>query len=620
MKSNIKVVESPCAGVITELCVKDGDRVDKNDVLMTIESMKMQYPIKSKFQAIIKNVLVESGLVIEQDQPLLTLELKLELQNSEINKADSGNGNEASANGVKHCRKDLDEVKQRHHLTTDEARQKAVEKRHSKGMSTARENIDNLLDENSFNEYGALLLAGQRRRFSVDELIEKSPADGLVTGTGSINSQLFSDEKNRCLVMAYDYSVFAGTQGIMNHKKMDRMLVLAKDQQIPVVLFAEGGGGRPSDTDFNGVTGLDCHTFVALASLSGLVPTVGIVAGRCFAGNAALLGVCNVIIATQDSTIGMAGPAMIEGGGLGAYVAEEVGPVSTQSPNGVIDILAKDEKEAIELCKKYLSYFQGDLKDWKCEDQEVLRNSIPQNRKQIYDIRKLIETFADSDSILELRKDYSLGLITAFIRIEGKPFGLIANNPNHLGGAIEASAGDKIARFMQLCDGFDIPMISLCDTPGFMVGPEAEKQATVRHISRIFVIASSLTIPFFTLVLRKGYGLGAQAMSAGSFHSSIFTAAWPSGEFGAMGIEGAIKLGYAKQLKAIEDPQEQKQLFDELVNKAYEQGKAINIASYMEIDAVIDPASSREWIIRGLKATLPVSPRNGKKRPCIDTW
>ncbi|PCI67126.1 MAG: hypothetical protein COB38_09735 [Gammaproteobacteria bacterium] len=616
MKNSQKIIQSPCAGVITDICVKVGDQVNKNDVLLMIESMKMQYPIKSKFHGEIKSILVESGNVIEQNQSLC----ELELQDLENRKIETKRDDDTVNSGIENIRADLDEVIKRHQRTLDVSRTYAVKKRHAKGMSTARENIANLLDKNSFNEYGALLLAGQRRRFNEDELIEKSPADGLVVGTGSINNQIFSDDKSRCLVMAYDYSVFAGTQGIMNHKKMDRMLLLAKEQEIPVVLFAEGGGGRPSDTDFNGVTGLDCHTFVGLAALSGLVPTVGIVAGRCFAGNAALLGVCNVIIATQNSTIGMAGPAMIEGGGLGSYTAEEVGPVSTQSPNGVIDILAKDEKEAIEICKKYLSYFQGDLKDWKSEEQEKLRNSIPKNRKQIYDIRKLIEIFADSDSVLELRKDYSLGLITALIRIEGKAFGLIANNPDHLGGAIEASAGDKISRFMQLCDGFDIPMISLCDTPGFMVGPEAEKQATVRHISRIFVMASSLTIPFFTLVLRKGYGLGAQAMSAGSFHSSVFTAAWPSGEFGAMGIEGAIKLAYAKQLKAIKDPQEQKQLFDELVSKAYEQGKAINVASYMEIDAVIDPALSREWIVRGLKATLPASPRKGKKRPCIDTW
>ncbi len=615
MKTDHKNIESPCAGTVSEISVKNGEKIRRNDTLLVIESMKMQYPIRTKFSGIVKKVLVKKGDVIAQDQQLISIEVQV--SENQIKDSKKSNSKAIDAHSV---RSELQDVIDRHFLTSDDARTNSVNKRHAKGMSTARENIANLLDENSFNEYGALLLAGQRRRFSQEELIEKSPADGLVVGTGSINNQTFSEDKSRCLVMAYDYSVFAGTQGIMNHKKMDRMLLLAKEQQIPVVLFAEGGGGRPSDTDFNGVTGLDCHTFVGLAALSGLVPTVGIVAGRCFAGNAALLGVCNVIIATQGSTIGMAGPAMIEGGGLGSFSAEEVGPVSTQSPNGVIDILAKDEKEAVELCKKYLSYFQGDLKDWQCEDQEKLRNSIPKNRKQIYDIRKLIELFADSGSVLELRKEYSLGMITSLIRIEGKAFGLIANNPGHLGGAIEASAGDKVSRFMQLCDGFDIPMISLCDTPGFMVGPEAEKQATVRHISRIFVTASSLTIPFFTLVLRKGYGLGAQAMSAGSFHSSIFTAAWPSGEFGAMGIEGAIKLAYAKQLKAIDDPKEQKKMFDELVNKAYEQGKALNIASYMEIDAVIDPAESRKWIMNGLNACAKPKPRNGKKRPCIDTW
>ncbi len=605
---------SPCAGSISEIKINDGDLVKRNDTLLTIESMKMQYPIRTKINGKVKQILVTKGDVIEQNQTLISLQVDSK-EKEEITEV----SNKESIDNQK-VRSKLQEVIERHNLTLDNARKKAVEKRHAKGMSTARENIENLLDKGSFNEYGALLLAGQRRRFSQEELIDKSPADGLVCGTGSINQKIFSEDKSRCLVMAYDYSVFAGTQGIMNHKKMDRMLMLAKEQEIPVVLFAEGGGGRPSDTDFNGVTGLDCHTFVGLAALSGLVPTIGIVAGRCFAGNAALLGVCNIIIATKDSTIGMAGPAMIEGGGLGSFKAEEVGPVSIQSPNGVIDILAENEVEAVELCQKYLSYFQGDLAKWHCDDQEKLRVSIPKNRKQIYDIRELIETFADKNSVLELRHEFSPGMITSFIRIEGKAFGLIANNPGHLGGAIDATAGDKASRFMQLCDSFDIPMISLCDTPGFMVGPEAEKQGTVRHISRIFVIAASLTIPFFTLVLRKGYGLGAQAMSAGSFHSSFLTAAWPSGEFGAMGIEGAIKLAYAKQLKAVTDPVERKALFNNLVKKSYQQGKALNIASYMEIDAVIDPSESRKWIMNGLRACAKPKPRNGKKRPCVDTW
>jgi acetyl-CoA carboxylase carboxyltransferase component len=387
-----------------------------------------------------------------------------------------------------------------------------------------------------------------------------------------------------------------------------------------VVLFAEGGGGRPGDVDHLGVAGLDTTTFASFARLSGLVPRVGIVSGYCFAGNAALLGCADVIIATRNSSIGMAGPAMIEGGGLGVYKPAEVGPVEVQSPNGVIDILVEDEAQAVAATKRYLGYFQGATDAGEAADQRLLRHLIPENRLRVYDIRTVIETLADKDSVLELRRDFGVGVVTALVRIEGRPFGLIANNPKHLGGAVDADAGDKAARFMQLCDAFDLPMVSLCDTPGFMVGPQAERTALVRHVSRMFVTAASLSVPFFTVVLRKGYGLGAQAMAAGGFHAPVFTVSWPSGEFGGMGLEGAVRLGFRKELEAIEDPQERQDAYARMVAAAYEKGKATNMASFLEIDAVIDPAETRRWIVGALRATPAPLPRVGKKRPFVDTW
>src|SRR5690606_30524878 len=221
---------------------------------------------------------------------------------------------------------------------TDQRRPQALAKRSKTGQRTARENLADLLDDGSFSEYGALAQAAQRRRPSAAELMELSPAGGLIAGIGTINAAQLGTQRARYLALAYDYTVFAGTQGVINHKKTDRMLQLAEQWRLPLVLFAEGGGGRPGDSDFVGVAGLDCHTFVAMARLSGLVPTVGIASGRCFAGNAALLGCCDVIIATDNASIGMAGPAMIEGGGLGSFRPEEVGPVSVQGPNGVIDV------------------------------------------------------------------------------------------------------------------------------------------------------------------------------------------------------------------------------------------------------------------------------------------
>ncbi|MBC7586124.1 MAG: carbamoyl-phosphate synthase large subunit, partial [Tardiphaga sp.] len=452
------------------------------------------------------------------------------------------------------------------------------------------------------------------------DLIRNTPADGLVAGLGTVNADQVELDRARCMVVPYDYTVLAGTQGQRNHKKQDRMFKLAEEQRTPVVLFAEGGGGRPGDTERLGVTGLDVPTFGAFARLSGLVPLVGVVSGRCFAGNAALLGCCDVIIATRDTTLGMGGPAMIEGGGLGVYKPEEVGPTEVMAPNGVIDVLVEDEVEAVAAAKKYLSYFQGPIKTWSTPDQRLLRRAIPENRLRVYDIRTVIETLADHDSVLELRPLFGIGIVTAFMRIDGQPYGLLANNPKHLGGAIDADAGDKAARFVALCDAYDIPIVSLCDTPGFMVGPEAEKTALVRHVSRMFVTAASITVPYFTVVLRKGYGLGAQAMAGGGFHAQNFTISWPTGEFGGMGFEGAVRLGFRKEMEAIADPVERDAFFRMMVAKFYEGGKAINIASVLEIDQVIDPLETRHWISSGLRSAPQPPPRAGRKRACVDGW
>ncbi|MFV9683353.1 carboxyl transferase domain-containing protein [Pseudomonas sp. NY15367] len=604
-------LNAPSAGVLVSLSVAEGDTVAAGQRIAVLEAMKMEFEVKAEHSGIVRALAVAPGDAIGEGQALAFLEP------AEVAGLDS-HGEQAV--DLTHIRADLAEVLERHARLTDARRPEAVTKRRKAGQRTVRENLADLLDADSFIEYGAMALAAQRRRRSPEELLELSPADGLVAGIGTVNAASFGSEAARCMAIAYDYTVFAGTQGVMNHKKTDRMLALAEQWRLPVVLFAEGGGGRPGDTDFVGVAGLDCHTFVAMAKLSGLVPTVGVVSGRCFAGNAALLGCCDVIIATRNASIGMAGPAMIEGGGLGSFTPEQVGPTSVQGPNGVIDVLVENEAAAVAVAKQYLGYFQGPLADWQCSDTRALRHVIPENRLRVYDIRKVIELLADSGSVLELRRQFAPGLITALIRIEGKPFGLIANNPAHLGGAIDAVAGDKAARFLQLCEAHDLPIVSLCDTPGFMVGPEAEKQATVRHVSRLFVTAASLTVPFFTLVLRKGYGLGAQAMAAGSFHSPLFTAAWPSGEFGAMGLEGAVRLGFAKELAAQPDDAARQALFDKLVAKAYDNGKALNMASYLEIDAVIDPADSRAWLLRGLNAAPRPPRRDGKKRPFIDTW
>ncbi|HJR25606.1 MAG TPA: carboxyl transferase domain-containing protein, partial [Acidimicrobiales bacterium] len=500
-----------------------------------------------------------------------------------------------------------------HEVGLDAARPDAVERRRRTGHRTARENVADLVDPGSLVEYGPLAIAAQRRRRSVEELVERTPADGLVGGVGTVAG-------HPTVVLSYDYTVLAGTQGMQNHRKKDRLFEVAERQRLPVVFFTEGGGGRPGDTDALGVSGLDVMAFNLFARLSGLVPLVGITTGRCFAGNAALLGCCDVVIATEGSNIGMCGPAMVEGGGLGTFPPEAIGPVDVQVANGVVDVLVADEASAVAVAKQYLSYFEGPVEGWTAPPEHALRDVVPEQRLRVYDVRAAVEGIADVGSVLELRRGFGPGMVTALVRVEGRPMGIVANDPAHLGGAIDADGADKAARFLQLCDAHDLPVVFLCDTPGIMVGPEAETTALVRHVSRLFVTGANLDVPTGTIILRKGYGLGAQAMAGGSFKAPLFCVAWPTGELGGMGLEGAVQLGYRRELEAIEDPAERERVFGEMVERMYEHGQAVNAASYFEIDDVIDPADSRRWITTTFAAAPLPERRTQKKRPFVDTW
>jgi len=602
---------APMLGTLVEILVTEGDEVHAGQTIAIVEAMKMQHEVGAPLSGIVRHVPATEAGTVTESQPLAFIEPA----DVDVEHADDEGEVDLDA-----LRPDLAETMERHTMGLDEARPGAVRKRHDLGKQTARENVNAVCDPDSFIEYGALTFAAQRKRRSVEDLMTATPADGLIAGIGAVNGDRFDEERARCMVLAYDYTVLAGTQGTMNHKKTDRMLQIAERLELPVIFFAEGGGGRPGDTDnATKVAGLDVPTFQQYAGMSGIAPRISIVSGRCFAGNAVIAGCSDLMIATRDTSIGMAGPAMIEGGGLGVFTPEEVGPVSVQEPNGVVDYVVKNEAEAASAARRLLAYFQGPTADWEAADQRLLRRSIPENRLRSYDVRALIDILADAGSVMELRRRFAPGMITAFIRIEGRPMGLIANDPRHLGGAIDADGADKAARFMQLCDAFDIPILSLCDTPGFMVGPEAERTALVRHTSRMFVTAANMTTPVFSVVLRKGYGLGAQGMTGGSFHSPVFNASWPTGEFGGMGLEGAVRLAYRKELEALEDPEEKQALFDRLVAESYERGKALSMAVSLEIDAVIDPADTRRWVMRGLKS-MNRTERRGKRRPMIDTW
>jgi acetyl-CoA carboxylase carboxyltransferase component len=602
-------LRSPLVGTVVAVKVLVGDVIAAGTEIVVIESMKMEHPVLAETSCRISALFVTVGQSVGEGEVLAECVAE-SVSTREVASTVTGSGKRA----------DLEQLRVRQNLLRDESRSEAVAKRHAKGQRTARENVADLIDDGTFVEYGSFGVAAQRSRRSEGDLVANTPADGLITGLAKVNSKLFGAERTNCAVVAYDYTVLAGTQGFINHRKKDRIFEVAKRNMTPVVLFAEGGGGRPGDTDAPGVAGLDVMSFASFAQLSALVPLVGIASGYCFAGNAALLGCCDVVIATENSNIGMAGPAMIEGGGLGVVKPTDIGPIATQTLNGVVDVRVVDEAEAVAVARKYLSYFQGVTTVFSRHSDDALRELVPEQRTRVYDVRAVINTLADLDSVLELRPDFGVGIITAFARIEGRPVGIVANNPAHLGGAIDTPSADKMARFVQLCDAFNIPLISLCDTPGFMVGPQAEESAQVRHFSRLFVTAASVTIPWITVVLRKGYGLGAQAMAGGSFHAKDMIVSWPSGEFGGMGLEGAVRLGFKKELDAAGTPEQREDLEKRLIDAAYIRGSALSMASHTEIDDVIDPADTRKRILAVLLACPTPLPRTGKKRPMVDTW
>ena len=601
-------ISAPLQATVGVIEVAVGDLVAAGQPVAVLEAMKMEHLVHAHASGRVVKIAAAKGETLLKGAPILFLEPAEVAADTAADEAQTD---------LDFIRPDLAELNDRLAFTLDANRPEAVAKRRRTNHRTARENIEDLVDPGSFIEYGALAIAAQRRRRTVEDLIANTPADGLIAGIGTVNGALFPPERARTAALSYDFTVLAGTQGHFNHKKTDRLMGVIADQKLPVVWYAEGGGGRPGDTDTPGVAGLDVTTFGKFAELSGEVPKIAIVAGRCFAGNAAVAGLCEIIIGTRDSNLGMGGPAMIEGGGLGVFKPGDIGPSDVQWANGVLDVLVEDEAQATATAKKALGFFQGRLAEWTAPDQRLLRRAIPENRLRVYDIRAVIEGIADTGSFLELRGGYAPGLVTGLVRIEGRPMALIANDPRHLGGAIDAEAADKGARHLQLADAFDLPVLSLCDTPGFMVGPDSEAQGSVRRMSSLFIAGAKLGVPLFTVVLRKGYGLGAQAMAGGGFHSPVFIVSWPTGEFGGMGLEGAVRLGYSKELAAETDPAAQKALFERLVANMYARGKATSMAAALEIDAVIDPVDTRRWVTAGLDS-CPV--RKGAWRKRVDSW
>jgi acetyl-CoA carboxylase carboxyltransferase component len=598
---------------VTEILVAEGDAVREGQLLFVMSALKMEHLVKAEIGGVVRLVTIAVGDTVYDGHPLAFVE-KMDVGDAIVEPAVELD--------LDYIRPDLRAVLDRREFTLDENRREAVERRHSKNRLTVRENIGQLIDEGTWTEYAPLALAGQRRRRPLEELIRKTPADGLVAGIGSVNGDLFDERRARTMFISYDDTVFAGTQGFVGHAKTDRMIEIADELSLPLIFHAEGAGGRSGETDHGEGHGFggDVRTFEKMAQLSGKVPMIGVTAGWCYAGNAAILGLTDIIIATEDALIAMGGPATIEGGGMGLFLPEEIGPISDIAPAGSVDIVVKDHREAIETAKKTLAYFQGPIDAWEAHDQRELRHLIPENRLRSFDVRRVIELLADKGSVLELRPEFGIGMVTAFVRIEGQPYGLTANNNEYLGGAIDSPGSDKVARFWQLCDTWDIPIISLVDTPGMMVGPEVEKSGLIRHCARLFVTGANLESPRFSVILRKGYALGSMAQLTGSARAPIFTVAWPTSEHGGMNLEAGVLLSSRDRLAAIDDVDERAAEYDRLVAAAYERGSGINVASTFEIDDVIDPATTRRWIADGFKSVPEPGPIRRGRRTFLDTW
>ena len=598
--SNI-TVKSPATAIVNSIQVSVGDAITQGQLLAVIESMKVQIQIAAPCAGVVDQLSIAIGAEIQKSQPICRIASQTTgTIHAKAIGASSVDVSASSQEAEQHAENDnLRQLSKRLASTLDFGRESLISQRHAKGFRSARENLADLCDKDSFVEYGQLAVAAQRGRHDFEELKTKAAADGIITGIATVNANQFPGKQSKTVVIVNDYTVLAGTQGYFHHQKLDRAIEQAREQKLPVIMYTEGGGGRPGDTDVAvQIAGLNITSFSAWAGLSGVVPRIAVNNGYCFAGNAALFGNADITIATRQSWIGMAGPVMIEGGGLGKHSPKEIGPIEVQSANAVIDLLADDEAAATALTKKVLSYFQGSLSHWSCADQSKLWSMMPADRRHAYDVRNIIQALADQDSFVELQPNFGSAAVVGLLRIEGKPFGLISNDCQVSGGAIDADAATKLAQLLTLCGNYHLPVISLCDTPGFMVGPESETEGAVRKMSNLFVIGAKLSSPMVTIFLRKAYGLGAMAMAGGSFVKPLFAAAWPSGEFGGMGLEGAVRLGFKKELDAAVDEQARQQLFDELVAKSYEQGKATEAASFLEIDAVIDPAETRSMIMR----------------------
>lgn len=490
--------------------------------------------------------------------------------------------------------------------TLDRARPEAVARQHGRGRWTARERIEALFDPDTFVEYGQLVRPASRQ-------LGDGPADGLVMGVGLVGG-------SPVCAFSYDYTVFGGSQSPRNHRKMDRLLELARRNRWPVVCWSEGGGARATELDYQGgmVT-----TFVQFPRLSGLVPIVTVLSGPSFAGQANIAGCSDVVIATQASTLGLSGPPLVLSATGERLRPEDLGPMDLHERIGTVDVVVADEEEALDTARRYLGYFLAPARPGGAEGAapahpERLRTMVPENPRRAYDMRRLVAGIADVDSVLELRPRWGRCISTSLVRFGGRPVGVIANNPMFGAGAIDRDGSDKISRHIELCNAYDLPILFLCDTPGFMIGRGAEETALVRHSARTIMALANADVPIMSVVVRKAYGLAFYVMGSDAFEPDLLVG-WPTAEFGGMGLEGAVNIVFREEIEAAPDEEERKRIRAVRTAELKERNTGLRLAQGFGLDDVIDPAETRDVLLRALETFPSPAPRTTRKHP-IDPW
>ena len=476
-------------------------------------------------------------------------------------------------------------------IPTDQARPEAVARQRARGARTARERIDALVDPGSFREYGLLAKPAQP---DLD-----GPADGIVTGLARVRDRPVA-------IASYDYTVLAGSQGNVSNTKLARLLLIAEAHSLPVVIFSEGAGHRVQEAAMHTRGGGEA-AFPTLARLSGQVPTVCGVPGRAFAGNAIIAGLCDFVVGTRNAVIGMAGPPLVETALGERLTPEEIGAIGIHAVSGAAEAVAEDEQHLTDLISAYLSYFEGRLQPMDpLVPPTAMRSIVPADPRTPYDVREVISGLCDLGELLELRAEFAPNIVTTLGRVDGWPAGFVASQPLVLAGAIDAPAADKISRFVKLCDAFGLPIVFLVDSPGFLVGPAAERSALMRHSTRVLHALTHAQVPAFTVTLRKSYGLAHFAMGGRPLGASMVVA-WPTAEYGAMGPEGAAKVLGGDGIDA------EREHSTALRRK----GASLTMAEIFAIDDMIDPAETRGTLADWLAAVMPTT--KPSHRP-IEPW